>query len=278
MFLVAVLCLVAGTQSPEPIYQMSPAQVDAYLSELQTRQPDFGARLIDLAKRSVNTPYARDPLGEGPSSQYDKDPLMDLTRVDCVTFVEQSIALAASRSYQNAFDTLQKIRYEGGQIAFERRNHFMIADWVAHNRFCRDVTRELKTPTATVTRTMGRKYFFESKQLPELAQQAKEETLDLAYVPVAEAANAEKNLPSPALILLIGKVDWLFTLHCGLFVRNPEGKGLFYNASSTENKVVADDFLEVFAKTTRYLGFTAYKIQDPCAAGTVPVTKATRED
>jgi hypothetical protein len=110
---------------------------------------------------------------------------------------------------------------------------------------------------------MGRRHFFETKNLPDLAKSAVEETLELTYVPAAEAALAEKNLPSPALILFIGKVDWLFTLHCGLFIRGEEGKGRVYNASSTEGKVVAADFVPIFENTTRYLGFTAYEIKKP---------------
>jgi len=245
------------------IFEMSQTALDEYLKALTARQPDFGARLVDVAERSVGTPYASDPLGEGPGGTVDKDPMMDLTRVDCVTFIEQAIALAASDSYRSAFDTLQKIRYKRGEVAFEKRNHFMIADWIASNTFCRDVSAELKVPTATVKRTMGRKHFFESKNLPDLAKSVKEETLELTYVPNAQAASAEKNLPSPALILFIGKVDWLFTLHCGLFIRGDDGKGRVYNASSTEGKVVAADFAPIFEKTARYLGFTAYKISKP---------------
>ena len=259
--MVAVLCslLLAMPQ----IFEMSQASLDEYLNALKVRTPDFGARVVEIAKRSAGTPYVGDPLGEGPNGQYDKDPQMDLTRVDCVTFVEQTIALAASDSYKSAFDTLQKIRYKGGEAAFEKRNHFMIADWIANNKFCRDVSGELKTPTAKVERTMGRRHFFETKNLPDLAKSAVEETIELTYVPSAEAARAEKSLPSPALILFIGKVEWLFTLHCGIFIRDESGKGRLYNASSTEKKVVEADFAPAFENSTRYLGFTAYEIGEP---------------
>jgi len=245
------------------IFEMSQAALDSYLKALTARQPSFEARLVDISARSLGTPYTSDPLGEGPGGTVDKDPMMDLTRVDCVTFIEQTIALAASDSYKSAFDTLQKIRYKRGEVAFEKRNHFMIADWIANNTFCRDVSAELEVPTATVKRTMGRKHFFETKNLRDLAKKVTEETLELTYVPCAQASPAEKNLPSPALILFIGKVEWLFTLHCGLFIRGEDGKGRVYNASSTEGKVVASDFAPMFENTTRYLGFTAYRIGKP---------------
>jgi len=261
-FVVAVL-LGAGL----PIYEMPLSDVDAYLSGLRDRHSSFSERVCEVAGRSLGTPYEGDPLGEGPDGRYDKDPLMDLSRVDCVTFVEQTIALAAADSYKSAFDLLQKIRYKKGEIAFEKRNHFMIADWIANNSFCRDVSGNLGVSTELVTRKMGRKHFYEAKKLPDLARDATEETLTLAYVPVSAVAEAEKRLPSPALVLFIGKVDWLFTLHCGIYVRSVDGQGLLYNASSKAGKVVADSLSSCFA-SGRYLGFTAYEIGDPMKKGT----------
>jgi D-alanyl-D-alanine carboxypeptidase/D-alanyl-D-alanine-endopeptidase (penicillin-binding protein 4) len=259
--MLAMLCslLLAAPQ----IYTMSHGDMDAYLKNLQKTTPSFDDRVVEIAKRSFGTPYIGDPLGEGPDGRYDKDPQMDLSRVDCVTFIEQTIALAASDSYQSAFDMLQKIRYKNGEVSFEKRNHFMIADWIANNKFCRDVSWELGVPTSKVTRKMGRKHFYETKKIPELANGVEEEVLDLNYVPASEAARAEKRLPSPSLILFVGKVDWLFVLHCGLFVRAENGKGYVYNASSKDMKVVASEFAPIFDNTTRYLGFTAYNIDDP---------------
>jgi hypothetical protein len=248
------------------LYEMSPSQVDACLAGLKLRNLSFAERVSEVAGQSLGTPYVGDPLGEGPDGRYDKDPLMDLGRVDCVTFIEQTIALAAADSYQNAFNLLQKIRYKNGEIAFDKRNHFMIADWIANNPFCHDVSGKLGVSTESVTRKMGRKHFYEVKKLPKLARDATEETLTLAYVPACAVAEAEKRLPSPALILFIGKVDWLFTLHCGLYIRAADGQGLLYNASSKAGKVVADRFPSCLT-SGRYLGFTAYEIGDPAKTG-----------
>jgi D-alanyl-D-alanine carboxypeptidase/D-alanyl-D-alanine-endopeptidase (penicillin-binding protein 4) len=257
---VIVLCLLVA--APQ-VYELAPDAMNAYLAELHARQPDFAARLCEIAKRTLGTPYFDGPLGEGPGVKYDPDPLMDLSRVDCVTFVEQSIALAAASSYQQAFDLLQTIRYRNGHVAFEDRNHFMIADWIPNNPFCHDVSKELKIATATVKRTVGRKKFFDLKKAPELVRGASDPTIELTYVPSNEAAKAQAHLPSLALILLVGKADWLFVVHCGLFIRDESGNGLLYHASSIEGKVISIPFTEPFEKTTRYLGFTAYTIDDP---------------
>ncbi len=258
MFIAALLLTMAA-----PVFDLDPGAMDAYLHDLQARESDFGKRLIVVARDSLGTPYADGPLGEGPDAPYDKDPLMDLKRVDCVTFIEQSIALAASHSYQEAYDSLQKIRYKDGVIAFDHRNHFMEADWVVNNRFCRDVSSKLKTATVDATRTIGRKKLFETCKAPELGANIHDQVLTITYVPGAEARKAAKRLPNPALILLIGKTDWLFVLHCALFVREADGRPMLYQASSTEGKVVATEFAAPFEKSNRYLGFTAYAIGKP---------------
>jgi len=245
------------------LHEMDRGDVDAYLAGLTERQPNFCSRVTDVARQSLGTPYADSPLGEGPGAKYDDDPLMDLTRVDCVTFVEQTIALAASSSYQDAFDLLQKVRYRNGEIAFETRNHFMAADWVVDNRFCTDVTHDLKATTATASRTISKKGFFERVKTPELGQDIADRVIDLAYVPVGQAADAEKNLPSPALILFIGKIEWLFTLHCGLYLRDQDGTGLLYHASSKHGAVTTTGLASYLDGSQRYLGFAAYAIQDP---------------
>jgi len=243
------------------VYQMSEGAVDSYLAQLQARQPDLGARVVDVAKRSLGTPYADSPLGEGQAGKHDQDPLMDLTRVDCVTFVEQTLALAMSDSYKAAFDTLQYIRYRGGEISFECRNHFMIADWTANNTLCRDVTKELAVPIATISRTISRKDFFTRANAPELGQDTPDQVVELAYVATADAAHASKRLPNPALIVFIGKIDWLFALHCGLLIRDEAGKGLLYHASSKAERMVSVDFTSyIEEQASRYLGFTAYAI------------------
>jgi len=241
-------------------------RVDVSPGAVHASRPAFAARVAEVAKRSLGTPYQGDPLGEGPEGAVDTDPLMDLDHVDCVTFVEQTIALAACGSYRAAFEALQTIRYRSDVIAFENRNHFMAADWVKNNGFCREVTGELNTPTKTVTRTIGRKHFYELKELPDKAREAVNETIELRYVPSEAVAQAEPHLPSPALVLMIGKIDWLFTLHCGLYIRDENGLGRFYHASSRAGEVVAVDLAEYLRDSTRYIGVAVYELTEPGAA------------
>jgi D-alanyl-D-alanine carboxypeptidase/D-alanyl-D-alanine-endopeptidase (penicillin-binding protein 4) len=247
-----------------PLASEATPEIDAYLKSIHEEIPEFAARLAAVARKGIGTPYHDGPLGEGPDGAYDRDPLIDLTRVDCVTYVEQTIALAACPSYEAAFAKLQEIRYQGGQVDFETRNHFMIADWIPNNPWVRDVTSSLGVELESATRTISKRAFFPLVKAPELGQDTADQSITIEYVPIARLAEAIPKLPSPALILLIGaKPDWLFVLHCGIFLREEDGTGRMYHASSKAGEVVAQDLEEYLKDSTRYLGIQVYAIDQP---------------
>lgn len=224
----------------------------------------FQAALVKQIQSSLGVAYQDGPLGEGPGAKYDSDPLIDPAHVDCVTFVEQSIAFADTQNAVEASALLQKIRYAGGKIDFEARHHFFISDWIAHNTFCHDVTTTLGMPTAKVTRTISRRSFFEKQKAPELGKDTPDKKQTLVYVPVANGAAAEARLPSVALLVFVGKIDWLFALHCGFYVRDANGSGMLYHASSKAGRVIATPLAQYLDENkTRYLGFTAYRVDEP---------------
>ncbi len=258
------MLLFCAAVAAAPVWQMDEKALDEYLAR---QSGGFAERLRAVVLDSVGTPYFNGPLGEGPGAKYDPDPLMDHTRVDCVTFCEQSIALAASGSYRAAHELLQQIRYRGGKIDFETRNHFMIADWVGNNRWCRDVTQSLGVETAPLTRTEDHADFFKRVNAPGLGADMKDTPRTIHYVPVDKARAAEAKLTGPALVLFVGKKpDWLFTLHTGLFLADATGRGTLFHASSKEGKVVAMGLAEyVESQRDRFLGFTAYALDTPAS-------------
>lgn len=261
MILPLILAAVACTA---PLHAQSPAQVSQFLAELHETLPGFDARVAALADAALGTPYEDGPLGEGPGAPFDDDPLIDLTRADCVTFVEQVIALAESRSYEETVERLQRIRYRDGDIRFEMRNHFMLADWVRHNAFVEEATSALGVETETITRTVGRKQFFGFHDAEAFVRAATDETRHVAVVPPERVAAAEAAIPSPSLICFVGKVDWLFALHCGLYLRGEDGRGKLYHASSRAGEVVAVDLNDYMAEQEgRYLGITVHRIHEP---------------
>ncbi len=266
MFLPALFLSVALTLGDAPsLWQMGPAELAAYLTEVHDAHRNFEGRFTRVVRDSAGTPYAPGPLGEGPDGQYDTDPLMDLSRVDCVTFIEQVAALAASRTYDEAHALLQRIRYKDGRVDYEHRNHFMISDWVASNRaWCREITGDTGTATKTVTRTISRRDFFDKVEAPDLGEETPDEKITLTYIPSAEAGAALDAIDAPTLVVFIGHIDWLFALHTGLLIPRDDGPPWLYHASSKAGEVAAmslTDYLK--EQADRYLGIALYRLEDP---------------
>ena len=256
--------LVAITLTADPIYTLNEAQITGYLATLQSSDSSFESRLRTVIDDSLGTAYADGPLGEGEGAQYDADPLVDLTKVDCVTFVEQAVAMAITPDYSSMVDTLQHIRYKDGKIDYEARNHFMITDWIRNNPYCVEVTRDLGVPTETVTRRISRKDFFKLVKAPGLGESTPDEQVALSIVPTAAAKAAESKLPDTALIVFVGKIDWLFALHCGFYIRDENGTGHLVHASSKVGEVIKMNLTDYIAEQKdRYLGFAAYEITEP---------------
>lgn len=245
------------------LFAASDAEIDTWLkSETQAGLP-FDERLHHAVDAALGTPYQDGPLGEGPDGKYDKDPLIDLKHVDCVTFIEQSIALAASPDLKGATDLLQRIRYRSGVIDFGTRNHFFEADWLRNNNFCKELTPTLGLPTEKVTRTIDRAAFFRKVNAPDLLQNVKPEPVTVTYIPTSAAEKAEAVIPDGCIIAFIGKVDWLFSLHTGIFLKDANGPRLCH-ASSKAGKAASMDFSDyVASQKDRYIGFIVYKINKP---------------
>ena len=258
-----LLSVLGGTT-----YGKAPVEVDAYLGTLRREHPAFAARLAQVVQDGIGTPYSDGPLGEGSTGIYDTDPRIDLSRVDCVTFVEQSVALAQGKTFNDAETKLQQIRYVDGKITFATRNHFMVAEWIPNNTWCRDISTSLGVKTQSLTRNISKADFFKRVKAPDLGTGIPDHKVTIHYVPTDLAQEAESKLHAPTLIVFIGKIDWLFALHCGIYLPNTTGGGMLYHASSKAGKVVSVDLSDYVAgQATRYLGFTAYRIDPPAFSG-----------
>jgi hypothetical protein len=65
--------------------------------------------------------------------------------VDCLTFVEESIALGQANGEAGVLPMLDSVRYSGAPI-YAERNHFMMSEWVPNNvrkGYLKDLTKDL---------------------------------------------------------------------------------------------------------------------------------------
>jgi len=241
---------------------LDPPAIEAWMRD--RADAGFEARLAEIARMTLGATYADGPLGEGPDGRFDTDPLIDLERYDCVTYIEQCVALAAEQEYEPAVDLLQRIRYAGGRIDYEYRNHFFVADWLDQNPWCRDVTARLDVATAELTRTISKRGFFQRVDAAGLGENMPDREVTVRVLPIDAVEAAEPMMPDVAVITFVGKIDWLFALHCGLYLRDDTGQGKLYHASSKAGEVVAVSLTEYCSEQQdRYVGILVHEIKEP---------------
>ncbi|MHB9026234.1 MAG: N-acetylmuramoyl-L-alanine amidase-like domain-containing protein [Armatimonadota bacterium] len=205
---------------------------------------------------AVDSVYKADPLGEGPGAVPDPDPLVDLTNVDCVTYVEQVYALAVSPNRQ-AFDSLlQRIRYRDARIDFRWRNHYTVADWLPANAwFLRDVTADVGAGHLhDMTKIISRTAFFAGKGLARYAD-IPDEILTTQYIPRGEAAAVASKLRTGDMIILLVSTPGIEAGHVGL-LRHKAREAQIQHASLSAKRVVTSALLPYLnGLPERFVGF-----------------------
>ena len=225
---------------PEKLPLLTIPEIDEFIKNL-SRTPLTVAQKIAVASRlALGTPYVQGPLGEGSSEGYDKDPLIDFTRVDCTTFCEQTLALAISRDYPDAFKNLQTIRYHGGTISFFTRNHFILADWLPNNAWLlKDVTQEKGGSLCTVMiKTIDRNTFAASLGYGPVTGFAPPQRMSLHYLPKDHLLTIAPRFKGSEIMVLVTTRDGIFASHLGFIIINQDGSRLFRHASSIAGKVI----------------------------------------
>jgi D-alanyl-D-alanine carboxypeptidase/D-alanyl-D-alanine-endopeptidase (penicillin-binding protein 4) len=214
-FLLAALptAHASGRAPGSGFHEMSEAESARVLREIHARHPGFAARVLALSGRFLGAPYRFDPLGEGPESEFDRDPTFDLTRVDCLTLVEQVLAMAHTPDLALAKRLLQRIRYDGGVIDFRRRHHFAMSQWIPANQrlgVLRDVTADVGGTAVRLARKRidestwrGRKW---RRWLQRLGPRAPRGEFTLPIIPIDAAIGLSERFPEGSLVSVV-RVD-----------------------------------------------------------------------
>jgi len=271
------------TLTDRPMYRMTWTHVEKMLANLSAAETDPDRRIQFLSEVARGTPYLIFCLGEGPSGLIDKDPLMDLGRVDCMTFCEQILAMAISRSYQDYFQNLQKIRYRDGIVDFKLRNHYTIADWLPNNAWLlEDATELIGGPLCRpMIKTVDRPQFFKTTGCPDLRGISPPQTMTVMYIPKEDLLDVEGNLRGGEIVSLIQHQEGIFSSHMALIAKDREGGTIFRHASRTAGEVVDEPFAEYVGKikewdNTAGMIFIRVRRDYPLAGGRASVSSETR--
>lgn len=227
--------------------------------------PDMVDRLQEASRLLLGATYSNGPLGEGDRGGPDPDPRVDFTKVDCVTYLEESLALALSaRRNEAAFlEILDKIRYANGEVGFRTRNHYMMRDWVPANSWLvDDVTREVGgSAVRSIKKTIDRSKFLRDQGVaPGPADEPS--TIEFAAIPLSEVTAVGSQLRSGDLVFWVAKKPGIDIAHTGMIVRDPRDGSLVHrHASSKGGKAMEEPLAAYAGRATFAEGFVVVRMK-----------------
>lgn len=198
---------------------------------------DPGQCIAFISAYFHNTPYRESTLVG--SEHQEEELVIDLSGMDCFTFLDYVEALRHSGSSTEFPEALKRVRYRHGLVSFTSRNHFF-TDWADSDRnYVRDVTKELG-PTITAAKTLNLK---ENGTL--LLEGIEPRSRALSYLPAAALVGAwEQNLKTGDYAGIYSDSPGLDVSHVGIIIR--DGASLFLRHASSSpdlRKIVDQDFI-----------------------------------
>ncbi len=224
----------------------------ASLLEATSGEASLSARLDAISRSFLGRPYVENSLVGGPETP--EVLTISLEAFDCVTYIETVLGLAFSRSVTSVITTICEMRYDGGEVDWRRRNHFMI-DWARNNEM-RGMVKNLTKGARTVekTRTLGS---INGLPLKKATFRCFPKQRLLQVSPACETGD---------LILFASTRKWLDVFHVGLLVKHVN-RLLMRHATLTAGCVIEQDLVE-FIRNNRMSGFMLLRPVQPEVART----------
>lgn len=200
----------------------------------------------------LGTPYVASTLDQTMDEQL----VVNLQELDCVTYVENVLALSLAASsnnftYHNFKEHLKSIRYRNGELSdYASRLHYT-SDWIFDNEqsgLLQNISQELSGLKETKeldfmsTHRSAYKQLAHNDAMLHKIEQA-EKTINnrngFYYLPKGGIHNKANKIPHMAVVAIVTTIDGLDTSHVG-FAYQKEGELQFIHASSAKNKVIID--------------------------------------
>jgi hypothetical protein len=225
---------------------LSRRRVEQVLSETKY-YPSVVSRIDVLSRRFLGYSYKLNPLigSAGTPEVF----TASLDGFDCVTYIETILALARASSVDDFTEWLRKIRYEGGCIQWEHRNHYMTL-WIRNN-VREGILRPISVPAVPV---LSQERVL--KVVPGLAARRTR----VKCVPKLAAARLGPHLQSGDLISFVSTRKNLDVFHAGIIAR--DGKKVLMRHASRSRGFVVEQELSRFLKANRMAGVIVVRPQE----------------
>jgi hypothetical protein len=191
--------------------------------------------------------------------------------VDCVTYIETVLALANSTNLKSSIDLLQQIRYKNGEINYNKRNHFTVAQWIPNNiklGLIEDVTSSISKKTKTMIKKITTNSF-NNKKFKNFKILGKDLPIGghkIEYIPIEyffKNQNKMKFKDGTIMILIReNRSDYpIFTSHLGFIINSKKGKIFRSAVTNSRFKEVRDyNLLSYLRFYTNYYSSSNWKI------------------
>ena len=244
----------------------------------QSTQHTLQQRVLETSASFLGTPYAFSPLGEGEGM--DADPLFSWEAVDCLTFVEQTMALSLADTWEEVLPLLNDIRYEKAKPAYEARNHIMEAQWLPFNLkkgYLKSLAPSLPKGHVKQVQKQLTAQTWKHPEGSALKLQPHARPLghfSMEMVPVAQALPLFSKWPEGSVVVFI-RADSPKRItrirHLGFLVHGPKGP-MLRHASRTFKKVVDEPIERYIRRNLAHASWTiegvaVYELKKPSKAG-----------
>lgn len=222
------------------------------------------SRLDYFSKALIGKPYKLGPTGESYLDYVDKKPLLNMDSVDCMTYVEHTLAMALAPHEDSLFSVLRRIRYKNGKVGFLTRKHYMIDDWVGEGKFAKIIPME---GDVVETRTMPKVDFFKSHGLRYVVDgvESADKPMKLRYLPYNKACRwAGEIYRGPMMVVgigFVGKSEKIDVTHTGFVILRPGKYPVLRHASSARGMVVEVPLDEYLARR-KIPGITLFEFRN----------------
>jgi hypothetical protein len=210
----------------------------------------------------------------------DPDPTFRPDAVDCLTFVEQALAMSMARSDSEVQALLERIRY-ASTPTYEGRNHLMEAQWLPNNQrkgFVADVTRRYgREDTVRVQKTLTALTWTSRSSLAlGLSKEYQPRgTYGLDMIPLDKVMAHARQMPSGTILVVLREdlpLKATRVTHLGFVVQKGRRTWLRHARRGVDgNGRVVDEDLETFlARNAKYdkwkvSGVSLYEVRHPDA-------------
>jgi Protein of unknown function (DUF1460) len=221
-------------------------------------QPNIVSSVNAIGKSFLGTPYVYFTLDSNHRTKTRLKPMskevlvVNLKQLDCVTFVENTVALSQTRldknnSFENYKQKLQKIRYRNGVVDYAARHHYF-TDWMFEQEqkgLLKDITKDLggepyqKTVTImthkkdTAYGNMADPKTFEAIRQVEAAINKRPHF----YIPEEKIPAIENKLLDGDIVAITTHEKRIEIAHVGFIVKR-NGRAHLMHASSVKKQVV----------------------------------------